>query len=154
MKTLDRILMILGVTTVIFIVTVFGFVWLNKSVPDSLIYSYFGALGGEGFVKILINNVGEASACLTALAFGVSIIVQLTKGYIKIPTKLWALTVSFLLCTVLSAAAISEGIIPLSFSCVAAVILASFLVGYVSMYGFDTLKELWNRFKEGGGMNE
>lgn len=105
-------------------------------------------------LKILINNVGEASACLTALAFGVSIIVQLTKGYIKIPTKLWALTVSFLLCAVLSAAAISEGIIPLSFSCVAAAVLASFLVGYVSMYGFDTLKELWNRFKEGGGMNE
>lgn len=105
-------------------------------------------------LKILINNIGTACACLTALAFGVSIIVQLTKEYIKIPTKLWALTVSFLICAALSAAAVSEGIIPLSFTCIAAMILASFLVGYVSMYGFDTLKELWNRFKNGGGMNE
>lgn len=61
MKTLDKILLILGISTVIFIVTVLGFVWTNKSVPDSLIYSYFGALGGEGFVMGWIKNRKEAN---------------------------------------------------------------------------------------------
>ena len=59
MKTMNKILILLGITTVIFIAVCFGFVWNNKIIPDSLIYSYFAAIGTEGFVMGWIKNVKE-----------------------------------------------------------------------------------------------
>ena len=59
MKTMNKVLILLGITTVIFIAVCFGFVWNNKIIPDSLIYSYFAAIGTEGFVMGWIKNVKE-----------------------------------------------------------------------------------------------
>ena len=59
MGTMNKILILLGITTVIFIALCFGFVWFEKTVPDSLIYSYFAAIGTEGFVMGWIKNVKE-----------------------------------------------------------------------------------------------
>lgn len=50
MGTMNKILIILGITTVIFLAVCFGFIWFEKVIPDSLIYSYFAAIGTEGFV--------------------------------------------------------------------------------------------------------
>ena len=91
---------------------------------------------------------------IAALAFGVNIIVQLTKEYLPLPTKLWTLIVS---------AVLSEGCLfafsrykAVSFDIltVMAALSGSFIVAYVAMYGFDTLKELWSRFKGGANINE
>ena len=56
MGVMNKILILLGITTVIFIAVVFGFVWYGKLVPDSLIYSYFAAIGTEGFIMGWIKN--------------------------------------------------------------------------------------------------
>ena len=56
---MNKILITLGITTVIFMVVCFWFVWFGKFVPDSLIYSYFAAIGTEGFVMGWIKNVKE-----------------------------------------------------------------------------------------------
>ena len=56
MGTMNKILILLGITTVIFIALCFGFVWFEKTVPDSLIYSYFAAIGTEGFIMGWIKN--------------------------------------------------------------------------------------------------
>lgn len=58
---MDKILITLGITTLIFLVVCFWFVWFGRTVPDSLIYSYFAAIGTEGFVMGWIKNVKEKS---------------------------------------------------------------------------------------------
>lgn len=57
MGTMNKILILLGITTLAFMVVCFVFVWYGKFVPDSLIYSYFTAIGTEGFVMGWIKNV-------------------------------------------------------------------------------------------------
>ena len=50
MKTMNRILILLGITTLVFMAVCFCFIWHNRILPDSLIYSYFSAIGAEGFI--------------------------------------------------------------------------------------------------------
>lgn len=59
MGIMNRILILLGITTLVFIAVCLCFVWFGKFVPDSLIYSYFAAIGTEGFVMGWIKNVKE-----------------------------------------------------------------------------------------------
>ena len=56
MGTMNRILILLGITTVIFMVVCFVFVWNDKVIPDSLILSYFGAISAEGAIMGWIKN--------------------------------------------------------------------------------------------------
>ena len=56
---MNKILALIGVSTVMFICVCFMFVWYGRAVPDSLIYSYFGAIGAEGFIMGWIKNVKE-----------------------------------------------------------------------------------------------
>lgn len=57
MGTMDKILILLGITTIAFMAVCFWFIWHDKIIPDSLIYSYFAAIGTEGFVMGWIKNV-------------------------------------------------------------------------------------------------
>lgn len=59
MGTMNKILITIGITTLIFISVCFVFAWNNKTVPDALIIGYFGAIGAEGFVMGWIKNVKE-----------------------------------------------------------------------------------------------
>ena len=56
MGVMNKILIVLGITTLIFMSVCFGFVWFGRFVPDSLIYSYFSAIGAEGFIMGWIKN--------------------------------------------------------------------------------------------------
>lgn len=56
MRVMDRILIILGTSAALFIVTALVFSWLGKTIPDSLIYSFFSAIGAEGFIMGWIKN--------------------------------------------------------------------------------------------------
>ena len=47
---MNKILILLGITTLIFLTVCFEFIWFEKNIPDSIIYSYFAAIGTEGFV--------------------------------------------------------------------------------------------------------
>lgn len=56
---MNKILAMLGITTVIFMTVCFGFIWFGKVIPDSLIYSYFSAIGTEGFIMGWIKTNKE-----------------------------------------------------------------------------------------------
>ena len=59
MGTMNKILILLGIVSVLFVALCFVFVWQDKLIPDSLIISYFGAVGTEGMVMGWIKNVKE-----------------------------------------------------------------------------------------------
>jgi len=54
---MNKILIILGITTIIFMAVCFYFIWHGRVLPDSLIYSYFSAIGAEGFIMGWIKTV-------------------------------------------------------------------------------------------------
>ena len=57
MGTMNKILALIGITALIFIYTCFYFVWKDKTDPDALIISFFGAISAEGFIMGLMKNV-------------------------------------------------------------------------------------------------
>lgn len=57
MKTTNKILIILGITTIVFMAVCFYFIWFGRVLPDSLIYSYFSSIGAEGFIMGWIKTV-------------------------------------------------------------------------------------------------
>ena len=57
MGTMNKILALIGITALVFIYTRFYFVWNDKTVPDALIISFFGAISAEGFIMGLIKNI-------------------------------------------------------------------------------------------------
>lgn len=88
------------------------------------------------------------------LAFAVNIIVQMTKSYIPLPTKLWCVLVAMTVNLGALFGAVSLGTLEISVGYVIFSLVGSFFVAYIAMYGFDTFKELWQRFKDGGSINE
>ena len=56
---MNKILVVLGCVSALFIALCFLFVWHDKLIPDSLIVSYFSAVGTEGAIMGWIKNVKE-----------------------------------------------------------------------------------------------
>ena len=100
-------------------------------------------------MQILAENSVLLIGILGALAFAVSLIVEVLKelpGIKKIPTKLLVIIISLIVTVVaLFAYSAMQGITVLWYYVVLAV-FAAFVVAYISMYGWDTLKELKDRF--------
>ena len=94
------------------------------------------------------------SGTVAVLAFGVNLIVQLTKEHVELPTKLWTLIVSATLCIVCLFTGIHSGKIGADLTSGALALAGSFVVAYVAMYGFDTFSDLWKRFLKGENINE
>lgn len=88
------------------------------------------------------------------LSFAVNIIVQMTKGFIPIPTKLWCIIVAIAIDIVALLGASAQNKIDINVLTVSFAVIGAFVVAYISMYGFDTFKELWARFKKGENINE
>ena len=88
------------------------------------------------------------------ISFAVNIIVQLTKGFVPIPTKLWAIIVSEFVMVAVMYIGATYGAVQFDFAVIVASLLGSFIVAYIAMYGFDTLKDLWQRFEKGENINE
>lgn len=85
---------------------------------------------------------------IAGVAFVTMIIVQMVKDVTlvkKIPTKLVAIIVAML---VNFAVLAIEGTI-LTAGVICYTILSGFIVAYISMYGFDTFKDLYARFTNG-----
>jgi len=89
----------------------------------------------------------------TLAAFFVNITVQMTKAYIPVPTKLWCMVVSILVCLGILWVCADTGILKWSLTNILIFFFSSFMLSFVSMYGFDTFKELWERFKDGENIN-
>ena len=104
-------------------------------------------------METLTNNVGSVLGIVMVLAFTVNIIVQTTKEFIPLPTKLWCIIVSAALIIGCVLSLMAAGYIKFSFSAILLGIIGSFIVAFIAMYGFDTFKELWERFKRGENIN-
>lgn len=91
---------------------------------------------------------------IAVAAFVVSVIVQLTKDFIPMPTKLWVIIISLIVTACAYAAAVSLGYAKLHLGLIILSVFGSFIVAYIAMYGFDTAKELWERLKNGGNIND
>ena len=91
---------------------------------------------------------------LMAAAFLVNIIVQLTKEFIPLPTKLWCIFVAFTVDLVALFIAFGFELVILNTSTILLSLIGSFIVAFIAMYGFDTFKELWVRFKAGEDIND
>lgn len=89
-----------------------------------------------------------------ALAFLVNIIVQITKGFVPVPTKMWCVLVSVTVIMALLFAGTSIGILKINTGYIVLSLVGSFIISFIAMYGFDTFKELWQRFKDGENINE
>lgn len=99
-----------------------------------------------------IQNIVVILGVLGALAFALELIVQLTKelpGIKRIPTKLYVIIVSIVV-SVLSLFIYTSyaGITVLWYYIVLSV-FAAFVAAYISIYGWDTLKELYTRVGKG-----
>ena len=105
-------------------------------------------------MEIITNNIGNILGIVMVLAFVVNIIVQFTKEFIIIPTKLWCIIVSASLVVGCVLSIMATGHINFSVFTIILGIIGSFIIAFIAMYGFDTFKELWGRFKEGENIND
>lgn len=86
---------------------------------------------------------------LGALAFAVSLIVEVLKdlpGVKKIPTKLLVIAVALVVTVLALLIYLAYRHIILLWYYIVLAVFAAFVVAYISMYGWDTLKELKDRF--------
>lgn len=87
---------------------------------------------------------------LGILAFIVELIVQVTKEapFIRtVPTKLYVLIISIILCIVAVFVLGAWFAVPVLWYYVVLAIFASFVVAYISIFGWDTFKEVRERYK-------
>jgi len=91
---------------------------------------------------------------IMALSFVVNIIVQLTKGVVPLPTKLWCVLVAVTVDLGVLFGVATLKILDLNVGHILLSIIGSFIIAYIAMYGFDTFKDLWTRFKGGENINE
>lgn len=101
----------------------------------------------------ITNDLNTVLGVIMAIAFIVNIIVQLTKGFVPIPTKLWCIIVSVFVMATLLFVAISMQLIKFNAGYIILSVFGSFIVAFIAMYGFDTFKDLWKRFKAGENIN-
>lgn len=86
---------------------------------------------------------------LGVLAFAVSLITELLKdmpGIKKMPTKAFVIIVSLIVTVAALLIYAAYAHIVLLWHYVALAVFAAFVVAYIAMYGWDTLKELKDRF--------
>lgn len=102
-------------------------------------------------LSLLGTSTASVIGIIGVLAAFVSIITEVLKGIVpkSFPTKLLVLIIS-LIVTVLAIIVFCE----VSFKMIVAGIMGSFVVSFVSMYGFDSLKSIFDRFTKGSNRGE
>ena len=101
--------------------------------------------------KLFTDNLVLLLTLIGVLAFLVSVITEVTKniGFLaKIPTDLQVIVLSTTLCLFIYLAYVSYSGIAIQWFYIFACIIASFIVAFVAMYGWDKLVTLYNRFKQ------
>lgn len=100
-------------------------------------------------MKILTENSVVIIGILGVLAFAVSLITEMLKdlpGIKKMPTKAFVILVSLIVTVVALLIYLAYAGIPILWYYIALAVFAAFVVAYISMYGWDTFKELKDRF--------
>lgn len=96
--------------------------------------------------SILGISIGTLLGTVGGLAFIVSLITEVLKDWLpkKFPTKLLVMIISLIL--TIGFVLLSGGVSVINGVYGA---IGSFIVSFVSMYGWDSFKELYNRFRYG-----
>lgn len=84
------------------------------------------------------------------LAFIINVITQLTKeiGFLsRIPTSLQVIVTSLIICLLAYFGYSAYSDLTIQWYYVVGTIVGSFIVSYISMYGFEKLKEIYDRFR-------
>ncbi len=98
---------------------------------------------------IFMGSSMEVMGILSMLACLVSVIVQVLKDipvFKKLPTKAMVIVVSFVVTIVMMFVYTSYAHIAVLWYYIVLAIFASFMVAYIAMYGWETLKELKDRY--------
>lgn len=101
--------------------------------------------------NIVINGV-TLTSIIGVIAFVVSAIVEVTKElkpFSLMPTQLWCMIVSAVTCIALYFGYCAWAGITAVWYVAFAAFIVSFIVAYIAMYGWDTLKSLYDRFTTG-----
>lgn len=104
-------------------------------------------------MEIIIQNMTLIIAILGALAFMVSVITQVFKGVgflSKIPTDILVFVLSIVLTVAAFIAYMQYIQQAILWYMILAAIMAGFIVAFISMYGWQKLSELWERFNPKG----
>lgn len=103
-----------------------------------------------------MENFAIAGFSLTGIlgiiAFIVSAIVEVTKKvkpFSLMPTQLWCMIVSVVVCVTAYFGYCAYSTTSIMWYFVVCAVIASFIVSYIAMYGWDTLRTLYDRFTLG-----
>lgn len=102
-------------------------------------------------LELLNMNSVPALGMLGLFTFLVNIIVQLTKelpGIKNMPTKGYVILVSLVVTLLGGVIYCATAPMDLTASFIASLVLSSFVVAYASIYGFDTLSEVYGRYNK------
>ena len=100
-------------------------------------------------LDLIMQNLFVITGVLGVLAFMTTVIVEVIKDLPrikKIPTKIVVITISMVVTVLALIIYTSYSNTKLLWYYVVLSVFAGFLVAYISMYGWDTFKELWVRF--------
>ena len=100
---------------------------------------------------LLAQNATAIIGILGALAFMVVVMVELTKELPlvkKVPTKLWTIIVSMVVCIAAVIIYFAITASPLYWYYIALAFFGAFIVAYIAMYGWESTKDLNERFKK------
>jgi len=103
-----------------------------------------------------MNNIVIDGVALTSIvgviAFVVSAIVEVTKEvkpFSLMPTQLWCMIVSVITCVAGYFGYCAYAGIAAEWYLAGASVIVAFIVSYIAMYGWDTVKTLYDRFTIG-----
>lgn len=103
----------------------------------------------------LITLASLVCGIIVVVAIIVSVVVQLTKSFIPLPTKAWVIIVSFIVVGLLLCASAEIWGIKMPVATTVLAIIGAMMVAYIAIFGFDNFKELAERLKTGkGGVKE
>ncbi len=100
-------------------------------------------------MKVLTENAVMVIGVLGALAFAVSLITEMLKdlpGVKKVPTKALVIVVSLIVTVAALVVYTAYAGIRFQWYYIVPAVFAAFVAAYIAMYGWDTLKELKDRF--------
>ena len=102
----------------------------------------------------LTTDITFILGIIMTISFIVNIATELTKEFVPIPTKLWCILVATSIDMALLFASVSLKIMCFNAGYVILSLVGSFIIAFVAMYGFDTVRDLWIRFRNGEDINE
>lgn len=100
-------------------------------------------------MKVLTENAVMVIGVLGALAFAVSLVTEMLKdlpGIKKLPTKALVILVSLIVTVAALLVYTAYAGIRFQWYYIVPAVFTAFVAAYIAMYGWDTLKELKDRF--------